>query len=192
MTSVAEPPAPAPILWITGLSGSGKSTLAREVVAAIRETGAPVLLLDGDIVRRSLLDDAAATDYSRDGRLRTAKLMARLARMLALQHTTVVVATISLFHEVQHWSREGYAHYAEILLHADASDLRQRYPRFYDAAHPERHGNVVGAELAAEFPIKPDLIIEQRFVAAETTDQVASVLRLWRELGAVASAGKRT
>jgi len=190
MTSVAEAPAPAPILWITGLSGTGKSTLAREVVVAIRGAGSAVLLLDGDVVRRSLLDDAAAIDYSREGRLRTAKLVARLARMLALQGTTVVVATISLFHEVQRWSRTGYAHYAEVLLRADASDLGRRYPRFYDAAHPERHSNVVGAGLAAEFPLQPDVIIDQRFVTTDTPAHVASVLRLWREIGAAANAGR--
>ena len=41
-------------LWFTGLSGSGKSTLSHILAERLREAGARVEVLDGDIVRTNL------------------------------------------------------------------------------------------------------------------------------------------
>ena len=37
-------------LWFTGMSGAGKSTVSTLLAARLRETGAKVELLDGDVV----------------------------------------------------------------------------------------------------------------------------------------------
>ena len=39
------------VIWITGLSGSGKTTLATLVTDSIKQSGSPVIMLDGDILR---------------------------------------------------------------------------------------------------------------------------------------------
>ena len=39
------------VIWITGLSGSGKTTLATLVTDSIKQSGTPVIMLDGDILR---------------------------------------------------------------------------------------------------------------------------------------------
>jgi adenylylsulfate kinase-like enzyme len=52
-------------LWFTGLSGSGKSTLSQLVAARLRELGAKVEVLDGDIVRTLLCQGLG---FSKDDR----------------------------------------------------------------------------------------------------------------------------
>ena len=42
------------VIWITGLSGSGKSTLAENLTRYIRQSGKPIVMLDGDILREAL------------------------------------------------------------------------------------------------------------------------------------------
>jgi adenylylsulfate kinase-like enzyme len=41
-------------LWFTGMSGSGKSTLSSLLARRLRELGAKVEVLDGDVVRTRL------------------------------------------------------------------------------------------------------------------------------------------
>ena len=91
----------ARVLWITGLSGAGKSTLAREVVERLRARDESVVMLDGDELRDVFGAAAAnAQNHGREGRLALAMQYAHLCRVSAEQNMTVVIATISLFHEV--------------------------------------------------------------------------------------------
>ncbi len=181
MTFVFEVPAamvPAPILWITGLSGVGKTTLAQAVVAALRRQSVQPLLLDGDGVRNAL-------ELPEQGRLHEPHLrqmrawrMARLARLAAMQGVPVVVATISLLHAVQSWSRAGSAPYAEILLEADLAVLKQRKPQVYLCAD----SCIVGVDIVPEFPVRPELVLPQSFDPANTATHCDRVLQVWHTL----------
>ena len=173
---------PAPILWITGLSGSGKSTLATAVVQALRARRATPLLLDGDAVREAFEPEQSNVDHGAAQRLKRAWRLARLARFAASQGVPVVVATISLVHSVQAWNRSGSAPYAEVLLSADIQVLRLRNPALYgdDMRHPPRH--VVGLDIKAQYPLEPELIIEQCFDRQYLHEQVQQTLALWRGL----------
>ena len=53
-------------IWFTGLSGSGKTTIANELVKRLRKRNIPVVLLDGDIVRKTLSRDLGYTKEDRD------------------------------------------------------------------------------------------------------------------------------
>lgn len=57
-------------VFFTGLSGSGKSTIARGVSDQIRESGRPVTLLDGDVVRRMLSKGLSFSKEDRDANIR--------------------------------------------------------------------------------------------------------------------------
>ncbi|SLN38502.1 adenylyl-sulfate kinase [Oceanibacterium hippocampi] len=144
------------VLWLTGLSGTGKSTLARILDARLRDDGALPVLLDGDELRAAIGDGTAG--YDRDGRRRNAWRIARLAALFGNQGHLVIVATMSLFHEIHAWNRFHQPGYLEILLEADLATLAGRDPKgLYrrHAAGDERH--VGGLDLAVELPEKPDL-----------------------------------
>lgn len=189
MTSVVDPGwpvSPAPILWITGLAGTGKSTLARAVVAALRRDGARPLLLDGDELRRSLDAAEEETDHRPSTRLRRAWRVARLARMASQQGIPVVVATISLLHAVHAWNRDGDSPYAEVLLEADPHQLRQRRPALYGSTASAGAVDVVGVDLVAEFPLRPDLVLPPRD-DDDIDSWLQSVNALWARLAASGS-----
>ncbi|NDY56127.1 adenylyl-sulfate kinase [Desulfovibrio sulfodismutans] len=116
------------VIWITGFSGSGKTTLAKELLKHL----GTAILLDGDELREALASVQGGFDC--ESRLRIAHVYARLARLLARQGHTVVVATISLFHELHDWNRENQPGYLEVWLDVPEEERRRRDPKGLYAA----------------------------------------------------------
>ena len=57
-------------LWFTGLSGAGKSTIAGIIEKRLREAGAKVEVLDGDVVRENLSKGLGFSKEDRDTNIR--------------------------------------------------------------------------------------------------------------------------
>lgn len=143
------------VIWITGLSGAGKTTLAR----ALLEHLPGAILLDGDELREALR--IAQSGFDADSRKQLALTYARMARLLARQGFTVIVATISLFHEVHAWNREHLPGYLEVFLDVPEEVRRQRDPKGLYAA--EQAGQVTamaGGETRVELPVSPHLQLD--------------------------------
>jgi adenylylsulfate kinase-like enzyme len=150
------------VIWITGLSGAGKSTLAREVVARLRARGDVVLMLDGDELREVFgATSANAKNHGREGRLALAMQYARLCRVIALQGLTVVIATISLFKEVNVWNRANLPGYFEAYLKVPIEELRRRDPKgIYRRFDAGELSNVAGLDLTIDEPETPDWVAD--------------------------------
>lgn len=147
------------VIWITGLSGAGKTTLATAAAEKLRAKGVQPVLLDGDAVRDAIRDPD--TGHDRASRLENAWRICRLARLLASQGHTVIVATMSLFKEVYAWNRAHFSNYLEVYLKVDwpslvARDARGLYSRFDEG----NARNVAGHDLNFDEPSAPDLVLE--------------------------------
>lgn len=136
------------VFWITGLSGAGKTTLARALQRALPGS----LLLDGDELRAALGSETRGFDA--ESRRQLALSYARLAGLLARQGATVIVATISLFHELHAWNRANLPGYVEIFLDVPEDVRRKRDPKGLYAGNVV---NMAGAEVKAELPLDPHL-----------------------------------
>jgi adenylylsulfate kinase len=78
MSSDARPSS-AHVFWLFGLSGAGKSTLGAGLANALRTNGTPVLVLDGDTLRKGLCAGLGYSDEDRAENLRRAAETAKLA-----------------------------------------------------------------------------------------------------------------
>lgn len=143
------------VIWITGLSGAGKTTLARALLEHLPEA----ILLDGDELREAL--GAADSGFDAASRKKLALTYAKLARLLARQGVTVVVATISLFHDVHAWNREHLPDYLEVFLDVPEDVRRQRDPKgLYAAEQAGRVTAMAGRATRVELPRFPHLRLD--------------------------------
>ena len=146
------------VIWITGLSGAGKSTIARATAEHLRYQGEIPVLLDGDAVRAAIRDPHIEHDPA--SRLANAYRICRLAKLLADQGHTVIVATMSIYHEIHSWNRRNCPNYFEVWVEVDLDALREQDARnLYSRAQNGKTKNVAGLDLNYEKPLKPDLVI---------------------------------
>ena len=178
---------PGRVFWITGLSGSGKTTLGRELGSRLRAAGRPVIFLDGDALRAAIAEELG---HNADHRRRSAMRNARLCRLLAEQGADVVCATISLYHEVQRWNRENIPGYREIYLRVPLDELRGRDSKgIYAGSEGAEGRDVVGIDVPAEAPEKPDLILDNygALDVATAVDRILAVCDMREGAGAAAA-----
>lgn len=170
------------VYWITGLSCSGKTTLGRLLCDRLRSSGAPCIHLDGDRLREAFDNDLG---HSFLDRRRSARRYSGLSRMFAEQGIDVVCSTISLFHDVQTWNRANIKNYYEIYLRAPLEILISRDRKnLYSRALRGEIGNVVGVDLPAEEPVRPDVIIDNDGTHAPAAVLDIVLERLGRREGA--------
>jgi adenylylsulfate kinase len=150
------------VVWITGLSGAGKSTLARAFAAELRSHAHSVVILDGDELREVFGATAVnSQNHGREGRLALALQYAHLCRVIAAQGFTVVIATISLFHEVHAWNRAHLPGYFEVYLKVPLEELRRRDPKgIYRQFYAGDLHNVAGLDLPIDEPQAADWVVE--------------------------------
>lgn len=146
------------VVWLTGLSGCGKSTLAWRLKSDLEARQIACAVVDGDDVRQVVNDEACGHD--RKSRLVNAYRICRLARLLAGQGLVVLVATMSLYHEIHRWNRRNFLNYLEVFLETDLTTLRRRDPKgLYRRVAAKTERNLSGVDIAAEFPVNADLHI---------------------------------
>ena len=146
------------VIWITGLSGAGKSTIARATVEHLCEQSERPILIDGDDIREAIRDSQVSHDHA--SRLVNAYRICRLSRLLADQGHTVIVATMSIYHEIHSWNRRNFPNYFEVWVEVDLESLQSRNTKdLYSSLKNGEASNVLGLDLDYEKPINPHLVI---------------------------------
>lgn len=147
------------VYWITGLAGSGKTTIGRKLFDWLKSARkAPAIFLDGDVLRDIFGNDLG---YSREERRASAMRNARLCKALSDQGISVICPTISMFHDCQKWNRENMPRYCEIFVDVPMEVLIRRDQNgLYSRSIQGLEKNVVGVDIPAEFPARPDLVLK--------------------------------
>lgn len=141
------------VYWITGLSGSGKTTLGRALLKKLEFSGKKTIFLDGDEMRPLICNDLG---YSEENRRSCALRYGGLCKLLSDQGFTVICCTISMFHQVQDWNRENILNYKEVLVQVSEETLLARNQK---NLYLSNTADMMGRDIQAEFPKKPDIII---------------------------------
>ena len=143
------------LFWITGLSGSGKTSIAKLIHNSITKKYGPTIEISGDELRNIFL----FKNYDIKNRKIYAKSYSKFCKMLINKDFNVIFSTVSLFHDVQKWNRKNIKGYYEIFIKSNIKDIiKLKKKKIYNEKK-----NLLGLNLNAEFPKKPDFLIENKF-----------------------------
>jgi adenylyl-sulfate kinase len=162
-------------LWLTGMSGAGKSTLAEQLVARLRDHGAKVELLDGDIVRTNL---SQGLGYSREDRDTNIRRIGFVAEMLTRHGVIVVVAAISPYRDAREDVKRKIPRFIEVHVDCPIDVLTARDTKgLYKRALAGDLANFTGVSDPYEPPLNPSVVIHSD---RESVDE--ALAKIWREL----------
>lgn len=143
------------VFWVTGLAGSGKTTIAKKMKSKIQKIYGPTIVLSGDEIR-SIFD---MKGYTFKERLLTVKKYQKLIKKLSNQKINVIFAVIGMMHEIRRINRKLFNNYVEIFITANIKKLKLKdKKKLYS-----KKANVVGKDIMAELPLKPDIKIYNNF-----------------------------
>jgi adenylyl-sulfate kinase len=172
-------------LWFTGLSGSGKSTLSQLVAARLREMGAKVEVLDGDIVRTLLCQGLG---YSRGDREENIRRIGFVCELLSRNGVIAIAAAISPYREGRDELRRRIPNFVEIYMNCPVEVLIQRDVKgLYKKALAGEISQFSGISDPYEPPISPEVTIDSSSDSPESS--VTKILRRLAELDIIPAAG---
>lgn len=148
------------MIWITGLPAAGKTTLAQRIQAALRDRSLPVVVLDGDDLRRTVNADLG---YSEDARHENVRRIGEIARVLVAQSFTVVVACISPFRAQRDALRRTFppGQFIEVFADTPLEVCQQRDPKgLYRRAAAGALREMTGVDAGYEAPLNPEFAFQ--------------------------------
>jgi adenylyl-sulfate kinase len=162
-------------VWLTGLSGAGKSTLAEGLVAHLREQGARVELLDGDIVRTNL---SQGLGFSREDRDTNIRRIGFVTELLTRHGVIVIVAAISPYRDAREDVKRKIPNFVEVHVDCSIEVLTARDTKgLYKRALAGELDNFTGVSDPYERPLDPSVVIHSD---RESVDEALAKIR--REL----------
>lgn len=166
-------------LWFTGMSGAGKSTVSERVVERLRDAGAKVELLDGDVVRTHLSKGLGFTREDRDTNIRRIGFVCEL---LSRNGVIAVVAAISPYRAIREEVRSRIGDFVEVYVHCPIEVLAERDVKgLYKKALAGEIANFTGVSDPYEPPANPEVTIDSS--SEQIDESVDKVFAKLQELG---------
>jgi adenylyl-sulfate kinase len=162
-------------LWFTGMSGAGKSTISRLLELKLRQLGARVEVLDGDVVRTHL---SKGLGFSKEDRDENVRRIGFVCELLARNGVVAIAAAISPYREVRDEVRGRIPNFVEVFVECPVEVLAERDVKgLYRRAMAGEIPQFTGVSDPYEPPLSPEVTIDS---SRETPEQ--SVDKIWATL----------
>jgi adenylyl-sulfate kinase len=162
-------------LWFTGMSGAGKSTISRALELRLRELGAKVEVLDGDVVRTHL---SKGLGFSKEDRDENIRRIGFVCELLSRNGVIAIAAAISPYRAVRDEVRTRIPNFVEVHVHCPVDVLAERDVKgLYKRALAGEIPHFTGISDPYEPPLSPEVTVNS---SSETPEQ--SVEKIWATL----------
>jgi adenylyl-sulfate kinase len=162
-------------LWFTGLSGAGKSTISNIMEKRLREAGAKVEVLDGDVVRENLSKGLGFSKEDRDINIRRIGFVCEL---LSRNGVIAIVAAISPYRAIREEIRARVRNFVEIYVECPLDVVSDRDVKgLYKKAMAGDLPQFTGVSDPYEPPLHPEVVVHS---ASETPEESAN--KVWAKL----------
>ena len=155
------------LFWITGLSGSGKTTIAKKIARKISRLYGPTLNLSGDDFRKAL----KLYKYSHKERIKNLWKYHNFCKLITDNKINLIFSIMGLYNRARNWNRKNIDNYVEIYIEANMNKIMCSKQK---ATHLKVKKNIVGLDIKAELPKKPDIVVKNDF--NKSLDELAKEL----------------
>lgn len=144
-------------IWLTGLSRSGKTTIAQGIAHWMSDRGARTQILDGRFVRDEL---GNFFGYSREERIKVARVLSVMAKLLARNEVYPIVTAITPHEESREFNRRELDPYLEIYVECSVEKCMERDEMgLYAKATKGDLRHFIGVDVPFDVPRAHDLTI---------------------------------
>lgn len=169
------------VLWFTGLSGAGKTTLSRLVEQRLRDLGARVEVLDGDVVRTYLSKGLGFSKADRDENIRRIGFVCEL---LSRNGVIAIAAAISPYRSVRDEIRSRVRKFVEIYVTCPMDVLMERDVKgLYRRALAGEISHFTGIDDPYEPPLAPEVLVDSSEMSPE--EAALKILETLKQLGLI-------
>ncbi|MEO8592565.1 MAG: adenylyl-sulfate kinase [Candidatus Solibacter sp.] len=162
-------------LWFTGMSGAGKSTISGLLEHQLRQLGARVEVLDGDVVRTHL---SKGLGFSKEDRDENIRRIGFVCELLSRNGVIAMAAAISPYREVRDEVRSRIPNFVEVYVECPVAVLAERDVKgLYKRALAGEIAQFTGITDPYEPPLHPEVTVNS---STETPEQ--SVGKIWATL----------
>src|ERR687892_252765 len=157
------------VIWFTGLSGSGKTTIAHQVEETLLESGVPIEILDGDVVRENLSKGLGFSKKDRDTNIRR---IAFVAHLLQRNGVFVITAAISPYAAIREEARSMIKDFIEVYANAPLEVCEDRDVKgLYAKARAGEIKSFTGIDDPYEPPPNPEVDVHTDKLSVEESAQ---------------------
>tara|TARA_Y100000992_G_scaffold124101_1_gene81314 strand:- start:259 stop:792 length:534 start_codon:yes stop_codon:yes gene_type:complete len=161
-------------VWFTGLPCSGKTTLTDGLRAKLLEKGLSSIVLDGDVLRRSLNSDLGFDIESRNIAM---KRVAQLAYLICSQNINVLVSVISPLEKQREYVKKIFErgnNFYEIYLSTSIEECERRDTKgMYKRARKKEIKDFTGIDSKYEKPNSPFMSLDtMKYSISESVDLI--------------------
>src|SRR6185312_9070952 len=162
-------------LWFTGLSGAGKSTISGLLEQRLRDAGAKVEVLDGDVVRTHL---SKGLSFSKEDRDENVRRIGWVCEVLSRHGVIAMAAAISPYRAIREEVRARIPNFVEVYVECPIEVLAERDVKgLYKKALAGEIPHFTGVSDPYEPPLAPEVTVNS---SKETPEE--SVQRIWATL----------
>ena len=166
----------AAAVWLTGIPGSGKTTMSNLLKEYLQKKSIPVIILDGDEIRKTVSKDLG---FSPQDRKEHNRRVIEIAKLLVKNNFTVIIPLISPYKETRELARKEIPNFVEAFVKASLDTCIKRDPKgLYQKAKNGEITNLTGLQSPYEEPVNPELVLDtEKYSAMECLDQIVSKLK---------------
>ena len=143
------------VFWIEGFSGSGKTTISKNIKKDISKLFGATIVLSGDMLR--ILFDKKG--YTKKDRILNSHKFSQFIKFLADQKLNVIYSAVCLNNAARKIYMKNIKNFFQIYLKSDIEKIiKLKKKGIY-----KKKKNILGIHIKPEYPLKPDVIIENNF-----------------------------